>query len=136
MKNAKRILREILIGLAVWELLVLAVLSIFTRQKLACAGGVLVGGVAAAILILHMYRHLDIALDMDAKHAQSHIQFAAMQRLLIMGAVLAVSMIEYKYIHPVGTVLGIFGMKIAAYLQPTVHKTLIGFKRKKSDAKL
>ena len=69
-----------------------------------------------------MYHHLDIALDMDVKHAQSHIQSAAIKRLFFMALIVAISMAGYKYVHPLGTILGLFGIKISAYLQPMVHK--------------
>lgn len=124
MKKVKQILKEMFIGLVVWLLPVLIILVIAANHKAAMAMGVLLGGAAAVVLILHMYHHLDIALDMDVKHAQSHIQFAAIRRLFFMAAVLAVSMIWYEYFHPLGTVLGIFGMKMSAYLQPAIHKIM------------
>ena len=101
---------------------VLIILVIAASHKLAAAAGVLFGGAAAAGLLLHMYHHLDIALSMDAKHAQKHMQQATLKRFFLMALVLAVSMAGHKYIHPAGTVLGLFGMKISAYLQPLVHK--------------
>lgn len=122
MRQAKQIVTEMMIGLAVWGVVVLVVLLIVAQNKLAAAAGVLVGLLTAAGLIFHMYRHLDIALDMDKGQAQRHTQFAAMQRMAIMAVVLAVSMTQYRYIHPIGTVLGIFGLKICAFLQPWVHK--------------
>lgn len=122
MRQAKQIVTDMMIGLVIWGVAVLVVLEIVASNKLAMAAGVLAGLLAAAGLILHMYRHLDIALDMDSGHAQRHTQFAAMQRLAIMAVVLAVSMTQYQYIHPVGTVFGIFGVKICALMQPWVHK--------------
>lgn len=109
-------------GLAVWLLLVLIILVIIAAHKAAAALGVLFGGCTAAGLLLHMYHHLDIALDMDVKHAQSHIQSSAMKRMFLMAVAVAVSMAGYRYVHPLGTILGLFGMKVSAYLQPAVHK--------------
>ncbi|MCI9077793.1 MAG: DUF2076 domain-containing protein [Lachnospiraceae bacterium] len=122
MKKAKQILKEMFAGLLVWLIPVLIILVIVAGNKLAAAAGVLFGGMAAAGLLLHMFHHLDIALSMDVKHAQKHMQFATLKRFFFMAVVLAVSMAGYKYIHPAGTVLGLFGMKISAYLQPVVHK--------------
>lgn len=85
MKKAKQILKEMFAGLVVWLLPVLIILVIVARHKLAMTMGVLLGGATAAGLLLHMYHHLDIALDMDVKHAQSHIQFAAIRRLFLYG---------------------------------------------------
>ena len=122
MRKVKRLLKEMFLGLAVWLLLVLIILLIIATHKLAMAGGVLLGGLAAAGIIFHMYHHLDIALDLDQRGAQKHIQFATLRRFAIMAAVIAVSMVFYKYFHPLGTILGIFGVKISAYMQPVVHK--------------
>lgn len=122
MKKAKQILKEMFAGLLVWLLLVLIILVIIARHKFAVAAGVLSGGAAAAGLLLHMFHNLDIALGLDVKHAQKHMQLATLKRFFFMALVLAVSMAGYKYIHPVGTILGLFGMKISAYMQPWVHK--------------
>lgn len=128
MRKARKILNEMMIGLVVWLILVLIILLIIAHNKIAMVLGVLWGGVWAAVLLLHMYRHLDIALDMDPKHAQGHVQFAAIKRMFIMAVVIVVSMTAYRYIHPVGTVFGIYGMKISAYLQPMVHKFIVAHK--------
>lgn len=128
MRKARKILNEMMVGLVVWLIPVLIILLIIAHNKVAMTLGVLWGGVWAAVLLLHMYRHLDIALDMDPKHAQGHVQFAAIKRMFIMAVVIVVSMTAYRYIHPVGTVFGIYGMKISAYLQPIVHKFIVAHK--------
>lgn len=128
MRKARKILNEMMVGLVVWLIPVLIILLIIAHNKVAMALGVLWGGVWAAVLLLHMYRHLDIALDMDPKHAQGHVQFAAIKRMFIMAVVIVISMTAYRYIHPVGTVFGIYGMKISAYLQPIVHKFIVAHK--------
>ena len=84
MRQAKQVMADMLTGLAIWGVAVLLILEIVAHNKLAMAAGVLAGLLTAAGLILHMYRHLDIALDMDSGHAQRHTQFAAVQRLAIM----------------------------------------------------
>lgn len=38
-----------------------------------------------------------------------------MKRFLVMAVVLAAAMMEYRYIHPIGTVLGMFGVNIGIY---------------------
>lgn len=122
MMQAKQTVTDMLYGLAIWGMAVLLVLEIISRHRLAMAAGTAAGLLTAMGLIFHMYRHLDIALDMDSGHAQRHIQLAAVQRLAVMAVILAVSMTGYRYIHPVGTVLGIFGVKVSALLQPLVHR--------------
>lgn len=125
MDKAKQILKEMFIGLAAWLAAAMVILVIISNHKLATAAGLMLGGATAAGLMIHMYHHLDIALDMDEKHAQSHIRYAAFRRLFSMALVIAVSMIFYKYFQPIGTITGIFGMKISAYMQPIVHKAIV-----------
>lgn len=124
MRQAKQVCREMLSGLIIWMAVVALLLAVIATNKFAAIAGVLVGTVAAAGLILHMYRHLDIALDMDAKHAQSHTQFATFQRMFIMAAVIGASMAFSAYIHPIGVVLGLFGIKATAFLNPFIHKQM------------
>lgn len=121
MRQARQVRRELLIGLGIWMAPVLVLLAVFRENHLAAILGTLLGTAAAAVLIFHMYRHLDIALDMDAKHAQSHIQIASFQRVFIMGAVLVVSFMFPVYFDPVGVVLGMFGVKISALMYPVLH---------------
>lgn len=122
MKQAKQTVRDLLEGLAVWGVFAFAVLEIISTHKLAVALGLLAGLATAAGLFFHMYHHLDIALDMDSGQAQRHMTFASMQRLAIMAVVLTLAMTQYRYLHPVGTVLGIFGMKISVLMQPLLQK--------------
>lgn len=122
MRQVKQVMADMIIGMVIWGLAALAVLEIIFHGSLAIAAGVAVGVLTAAGLLWHMYHHLDIALDMDSGHAQRHVQFAAMKRLAIMAVVLAVSMTQYRYINPIGTVVGIFGLKLAAFFQPMVHR--------------
>ena len=128
MRQAKQTLKELMAGLAVWGILMLVILMIVSRHRLAVACGLLVGLAVAAWLLWHMYRHLDIALDMDATHAGRHIQASGMKRFFVMAVVLAVAMTQYRYIHPIGTVLGMFGMKISAGMQPKLHKRMTAHK--------
>lgn len=128
MRKAKQVCREMLIGLGLWALVILVILELLCIplhiNHFAMAAGVVVGTIAAVIVILHMYRHLDIALDMDAGHAQRHIQIAAMQRMFIMAVVMGVAFYLWRYIHPAGVVFGLFGIKITAFLHPSLHKWL------------
>ena len=128
MRQAKQTLKELMAGLAVWGAAVLAILMIVSRHRLAVACGLILGLAVAAWLLWHMYNHLDIALDLDEKHAGRHMQASSMKRFLVMAVVLAVTMTQYRYVHPIGTVLGMFGMKISAFMQPKIHKLMTAHK--------
>ncbi len=125
MRQAKQVCKEMLIGLAIWVMGVGIILTILATNRLAAIAGVVVGGAVAAVIILHMYRHLDIALDMDAKHAQKHVQAAAFQRMFFMAAAVGISLVLSGYIHPLGVILSLFGIKVTALLNPVLHKHLM-----------
>lgn len=124
MRKAKQVCKEMLVGLAIWVICIAVILTVIATHRLAAFAGTVVGGLVAAVVILHMYRHLDIALDMDTKHAQRHIQVAAFQRLFIMGAAVAASLVLSDYMHPAGVILSLFGVKVTALLNPVLHKHL------------
>ena len=109
MKQARQLCKEMIIGLILWLIPVLLILTIIAPNHLAMAAGVLTGGAVAAGLLWHMYRHLDIALDMDAKHAQSHTQLAAFKRMFFVGVIMAAALVLPQYVHPIGVVFGIMG---------------------------
>ena len=131
MRQAKQTLKELMAGLAVWGGFVFVILMIVSRHRLAVACGLLVGIGTAVWLIWHMYHHLDIALDLGEKHAARHIQVSSVKRFLVMAVVLAAAMMEYRYIHPIGTVLGMFGVKISAFMQPKIHRIMTSQNRQK-----
>lgn len=122
MRQAKQILREMMISSGIWTLAVALVLVIVGGNKLSMLFGALLGGLAAIGILWHMFHHLDIALDLEPKQAARHTQMAAVRRVAIMAAALAVSMYFYQYAHPLGTVLTLFGIKLSAFAQPVVHR--------------
>lgn len=115
--------KELLIGIGMWLLVVIIAGCILLRHdRPAYIRGALLGGITAVYLVWNMYRHLDIALSADAEFAQSHIRKWSVIRMCIMALAVGLSMVFYDYIHPVGAVLGIWGLKVAAWIQPLLHK--------------
>lgn len=131
MRQAKKVCKEMVIGLFVWMIPVLVVLTIIATHRFAMILGVLAGSAVAIGMLWHMVRHLDIALDMDAKHAQSHVQISAMKRMCMMAAILIVSMLYPHYMHPIGVVCGLYGMKISALLYPKLHPVIERYHKQK-----
>lgn len=115
-------------GLIVWTVTIALILVIVSDRKWAMLCGVVLGGMVAAGILFHMFRHLDIALDMEPKQASRHIQVAAAKRMIAMALCAGASVYLYRYIHPFGVILGLFGVKISAFLYPSIHKI---FEKKK-----
>ena len=72
-----------------------------------------------------------IALDMDAKHAQSHTQFAAFKRMFFVGVIMAAALVLPQYVHPIGVVFGIVGLKITALMYPKLHPVIQKYRKKR-----
>ncbi len=129
MRQAKKLCKEMLIGIAAWTALMMVVLGILaiplSVSPLSMLLGVLAGGLTAAGLLVHMYRHLDIALDLPPKSAGRHTQFSAFVRMFIMAGVMAVSFLFSNILHPAGVVFGILGLKASALLYPKLHRWLV-----------
>lgn len=121
MEIAKRTVREMYLGLLCWGI-VLLLPVFFVPNKIPYISGVITGCLAAVFLLIHMYKHIDIALDMDKKSAEAYMRRTSLARTLIMALVVGGSVYLGRYVHPAGVVLGIFGMKVSAYMQPVIHK--------------
>lgn len=122
-------LREINRTVLEMELGILAVLIvfqigsvIFPGDRLARAVSLIVGCAAAGLAVIHMYRTLDRALDLDEKSAskaiyQGYVVRYLMVIVIMLGAVLT------KWLDPLLVFLGYMSLKLTAYLQPLTHKT-------------
>ena len=80
---------------------------------------------------IDLSKDLDIALDMDAKHAQSHTQFAAFKRMFFVGVIMAAALVLPQYVHPIGVVFGIMGLKITALMYPKLHPVIQKYRKKR-----
>ena len=115
MKQVKQVLKELMISSILWTAIVTLLFVIISRGRVSMLFGGLFGGAAALVLLWHMFRHLDIALDMDPAHASRHAQLASLQRLVIMAVTLAVCMIFYEYVHPIPAILTLFESRSVHY---------------------
>lgn len=125
MKQTKKLLREMFFGMGIWAagmclILMFAAIRLHI-SPLAMVSGILLGTLTSAGLLFHMYKHLDIALDMAPDRAGRYTQVAAVKRMLVMAAVMACSFLFMDYLHPAGTAFGILGMKASALMYPKLH---------------
>lgn len=123
--NASETIRDMTLGLAVCAAALAAAGCIFLRtERYRWVFGVLLGAVAAGIMLRHMYVTIDRALDMDADHAAKYMKKSATLRLLMAGAALAAGAFLTQIFHVFGVFAGILCLKFSAYLQPLTHKAV------------
>ena len=125
MKQVKKLLKEMIFGIGLWAAVIGMVLMLTAvwihENPLAMAAGVAVGSLTAVGLLFHMYKHLDIALELAPDRAGKHVQFAAIKRMFVMAVVMAAAFRFMDFLHPAGVAFGILGLKVSALMYPGLH---------------
>lgn len=122
MKTAKISLLEVIIG--IWLLAVMVILAgvFFVTNPLSYVLGEVVGSATASLMMLHLYRSLDIELDLPEKKAVNHAKFTSVVRSLIEIAVLAGSFFIAEWVMPYTVLAGLLARKFAAMLVPLMER--------------
>ena len=126
MQEEKMTLYELLAGIVLC-LMVFLLGNIFVSNHLAYTLGLLLGGVIAGFMSMHMYNALQRAMLYDSETAAKKVQKGTMLRLLLMLAGLVAALLLPQWISIIGVALGVLSLKFSAYLQPLTHKVLKNF---------
>lgn len=119
--------KEMLIGILFYGLIVQLIL-LFFQDWLYYSVGLWVGTAIAAVSSIHMRISLEDAMDLGEKGASAHSRSRFLLRYLITAVVLGI--VLYFRLGSILTILiGITGLKIAAYSQPVIHNVLKKFRR-------
>ena len=125
METAKISLWEVIIG--IWILAIVVILGgiFFVPEPLSYALGEIAGSITASGLMVHLYRSIDIELDLPEKKAVSHSRAMGLVRSAIEIGVLVGSFFLSKWVMP-----GLLARKAAALMVPWMEK--IRLRKKKS----
>ena len=123
MLEEKKTLYELLAGVSVCVLLFMLG-NFFVSNHLAYTLGLLLGGVIAGAMSIHMYNALQQAMLYDEETAAKKVQKGTMFRYLFMLAGLVAALLLPQWISIIGVALGVLSLKFSAYLQPLTHKFL------------
>lgn len=131
MNEVKKTMKEILTGITFYALLVCIVGAFFVDNKINFVLGVLYGAVSSGIMMFHIYYTLNVSLEMEPEAAEKREKGMIVLRMVIMGVALAVGFLLSDIFNTIGILFGIFGLKIAAYLQPVLHDYIFKNKEKR-----
>ena len=122
MKMARISLLEVIIG--IWLLAVIVIFAgvFFVPAPLAYVLGEIVGSATASAMMLHLYRSIDIELDLPEQKAVNHSRLAGTIRSVIEVAVLFASFWLAEWISPYTVLAGLLARKIAALMVPWMEK--------------
>lgn len=114
--------KEMWIGILIWGILCELVMIWFVKDKAGCSLGLLIGCVLALAGVFHMWSVLDKALELG-DGAQKFMTAKSLIRYAVFVVCFGVIMVT-KWANPLTAFLGLMGIKMAAYLQPVIHRIL------------
>lgn len=121
-------LRELYAGIAVLSILLQVTVVWFVEDRLSYSLGLWIGAAAAMVFVWHMWRTLDLALELGEAGAQKVMRRQAVIRYGLVAGVLGLLMLT-RAANPLAAFLGIMTLKVAAYLQPVTHKAILKLRR-------
>lgn len=119
-KETTRTLRMLLLGIVIYSVVVSVPVLIFTRDKLKCELGLILGAFMAAAMAVSMQYTLNKIMYMKAKQ-KSYMAWHSVGRLACVAGVLLLFGFT-GWLNIVMILVGLFGLKISAYLQPLFIK--------------
>lgn len=122
MKTAKISLLEVIVGIWLFAIAVILAGVFFVPNPLAYVLGEIVGSATSCLMMFHLYRSLDIELDLAEKKAVGHARLTSVVRSLIEIVVLAGSFLIEDYVLPYTVLAGLLARKFAAMLVPVMER--------------
>lgn len=135
METAKISLWEVIIG--IWLLAVAVIVAgvFFVPNPLAYVLGEVVGSATASGMMLHLYRSIDIELDLPEKKAANHSRVMGIVRSVIEIAVLFGSFFVAKWVLPYTVFAGLLARKAAALMVPFMERLRMHFVKQTESQK-
>ena len=129
MERADEVLvRDMIKIMALYGIIIQIICLIIPGNHLKMTAGLWIGVGAGVAMLIHMRNTLNEALDLGEDGAQKYMQ----KRYAIRYASVVVGFIALTYLDIVNFItllVGIMGLKVAAYLQPLAHKLFQKFQK-------
>ena len=131
MKNRQTLL-ELLVGIIVLAIVVWGIHLVFSANLLYNSIGLLSGAGIACFWAWHLNRSLEDFLELGEAAAKKKAVVGYVMRMLVSLIVLGV-VIYYDWGNLFDVVVGIFLLKISAYIQPFTHRVFERVKEKRKQ---
>lgn len=127
-KVTKNLIAEVLVGIVVFTAAVMLA-ALFLYPQPSVFAGLLLGMLLALAAFLSMSLILVNAMKAaDPKTVQRNSIIGTSVRYLLLIAILVIVILYFQsQINPVALVIGVFGLKAGAFLQPVIHKIAARF---------
>ena len=127
-KKISETLKELLIGIWIYGILVEIVGIVLVKEKIYFSVGLGVGILMASAAAIHMWWGLDKGLDLGEGAGKYVLSQNMIRYGVIVVAFGALCMMDFG--NPLAAFAGIMGLKAGAYLQPFTHKIMNKFQRR------
>lgn len=135
METAKITLIETVIGIWLIAAVVVAGGIFFVPNPLSYTLGEIVGSATASLMMLHLYRNIDMEMDMPRKRAVTHARITSAVRSVLEILVLAGSFFISEWVLPYTVLAGLFGRKFAVLLVPVMERVRTGREKNSEQQK-
>lgn len=120
-ENGNNTQRDLIAGVLVYGAVVQMILIVIHEELLWLSAGLWIGVFSACLMVVHMRRSIEEALDLGEGGALNHIRKTYIIRLVVLIAVVVAT-----FYFQVGSILtlfiGLMGLKVSAYFQPCINK--------------
>lgn len=120
-KSDNTMVKEMLVIILCYGLLLEVVFALFMSRKLHAALGLWTGIALAVFMVVSMFRALDTGLDFDAKTAKKYVIRHSVLRYVVVVVVYGFLLVT-RLGNPLTCFAGVFGLKVAAYAQPAYRR--------------
>ncbi len=125
-------LQELLLGIILLGVAIQIVVAIISKDYLYNAIGLWSGMAIACFTAIHMKRSIEDALDLGEQGATKYVRMAYLKRMLLSLVVMGI-VIYFNLGNPITLLIGVFPLKVAAYLQPLLHKLFLRYFVRRSE---
>ena len=115
---ARKTLQNLLLGIAAFGMIEEILFLLLCKNRMAATLGLLLGLWTAVVNSIYIYRSLGRVLELDEKNSVKAMRGPVMIRYCFMGMVITLALLHPQIFSPIGVILGLFSMKLSAYIQP------------------
>ena len=129
-KTDNTVLKDMIIIMLLYGINAQIVCLIIPGDHLRMTAGLWIGVAEGVFMVIHMKNSLDEALDYGEQEAQKYMQKSYAIRYLAV-VVIFMAACWLQIANVLTLFVGIMSLKLAAYLQPFMHKLFAKFKKTK-----
>ena len=122
-KSDNGIVKEMIAIILCYGLLLQVALIFLMNRKLYGSVGFWIGIMLAVFMLVYMYRILSISIGGEPKAVEKYVLRHSIIRYVTVVAVYGIVIFAHLG-NPLTCFIGVLGLKVAAYLQPHLHRFL------------